>query len=407
MEERITAVGQCRAPVKSLLISGLYFPPKKGGISTYMASIAAALGPQQVCCLTGVPSATKAPQGNLQIRTYRRPRAFAKPRHIQAVGFGASIIEIMLRERPQVVQVATAYDGYMGIWLRRWFKLHFLVYAHGSEILDVLNSAWRKPRLSLTQAARILAVSRFTAELVQKTGIAPEKIDIIHPGCDADRFQPRKPTADLRQKLLGSRWKDQVILSVGNLVARKGHDMVIKALPRLMEDIQDVSYLIVGEGPYRGQLEDLALAAGVRERVMFAGQVSDESLPEIYALSDIFIMPSREQLELCDVEGFGIVFLEASACAKPIIAGRSGGIGDAVLDGVTGLLVNPLDVEDVSKALRRLLSDPDLAMRLGQQGRARVVSDFTWSRVADRIRRILESVAREEPISGRNVQSTR
>ena len=379
--------------LKSLLISSAHFPPVTGGISSYMASVAAALGPEQVCCLTGVPGNGK--DSGLQPRSYRRPAAFAKPRHIQAAGFTAAMLEIMMRERPRVVQLATADDGYMGLWLRQWLKLPFVVYAHGNEVLGALESSWPKPRLSLQQAARVLANSRFTAQLVEKSGAAPERIEIIHPGCDVDRFQPCKPTMELRQEILGDQWNNRVILSVGNLVVRKGHDLVIRALRRVMESIPDVVYLIVGDGPYRAELEKLALASGVRERVIFAGRVSDERLPEIYGLSDIFAMPSRERMESCDVEGFGIVFLEASACAKAVIAGRSGGMEDAVLNGVTGLLVNPTDVEDIAKALTRLLANGDFAVRLGQQGRARVGAEFAWPRVANRVRSILESVISE------------
>jgi phosphatidylinositol alpha-1,6-mannosyltransferase len=205
---------------------------------------------------------------------------------------------------------------------------------------------------------------------------------------------------DLRQKLLGDRYKDQVILSVGNLVARKGHDMVIRALPRLRLIVPEVTYLIVGQGSYRTQLENLARSLGIRDCVIFAEWVSAEDLPDIYALSDVFVMPSREQLEACDVEGFGLVFLEASACAKPVVGGRSGGIPDAISDGVTGLLVNPYEPEDIANALARLLTDNSLAIRLGQQGRFRVIKHFAWARIADQVQGILQSVLRESSIRG-------
>jgi phosphatidylinositol alpha-1,6-mannosyltransferase len=202
---------------------------------------------------------------------------------------------------------------------------------------------------------------------------------------------------ELRQKLLGDRHKDKVILSVGNLVPRKGHDMVIRALPRVRQVVPEVTYLIVGEGSYGVQLENLATALGVRDRVIFAGP-SAEDLPDIYALADVFVMVSREQLQSCDVEGFGLVFLEASACAKPVVGGRSGGIPDAIVDGVTGLLVNPHDPEDIANALARFLSDTDLATRFGQQGRSRVVKYFGWDRIADQVQGILQSVFQESSI---------
>jgi phosphatidylinositol alpha-1,6-mannosyltransferase len=297
-----------------------------------------------------------------------------------------------------VVQLATVDEGYLGLWLQRWFNLPFVVYAHGNEILGAMQSDWPKPRLTLQQANRVLANSQFTANLVQQVGVNPDKIDIVHPGCDISRFRPLHPSPDLRQKLLGTTDRGRIILTVGGLVARKGHDMVIRALPRLRQTVPDVIYLIVGDGPYRTHLETLAVALGVQDHVIFIGKVPGEYLPDIYALSDVFVMPSREQLNVCDVEGFGIVFLEANACGKPVVGGRSGGIPDAIIDGVTGLLVNPHDPEDIANALARLLTDGDLAVRIGRQGRLRVASDFNWARLGRRVRGILDSILPGESI---------
>lgn len=384
--------------MKSLLISSIYFPPQVGGISSYMSSILSVLGPDRVCCLTGVSENHCSNHGKLGVRVYRRPSAFAKSTYVQALGWGAAVTQIMVRERPQAVQLATVGEGYLGLWLKRWFNIPFVVYAYGNEILGAMQNDWPKPRLALQRADRVLAISHFTADLVQKAGVAPDRIEIVHPGCDVGRFQPLHPRTNLRQKLLGGRYKDKVILTVGNLVARKGHDMVIRALPRLRQTIPNVTYLVVGDGPYSTQLETLAVGIGVRDRVIFAGKVPEEDLPDIYALSDVFVMPSREQLDVCDAEGFGIVFLEANACGKPVVGGRSGGIPDAIMDEVTGLLVNPHDPTDIANALTRLLTDRHFAHRLGQQGRLRAVRDFNWEKVCGQVQAILESTVRDRPV---------
>ena len=381
--------------MKSLLVSGDYFPPQVGGISRLMAGIFSALGAEEVCCLTGVPPPRQVIHGGVGGRVYRRPAAFSRRGYIQPAALLAAVSEIILRERPSVIQVATANDGYIGILLRRWLRLPFVVYAHGNEVLGAIGSKWQKPKLSLRQASRVLAISEFTARLVQRAGVTSSRIEILRPGCDTDRFRPLSPTAELRQRLLGERWAGQVILSVGNLVPRKGHDVVIKALPRLLTRTPNLAYLIAGEGTYRAVLEELARALGVREHVLFLGRVSDELLPAIYGISDVFAMPSRQELDGCDVEGFGLVFLEASACAKPIVAGRSGGIADAVVDGVTGLLVDPADPEDVARAIGQLLSSQDLATRMGQRGRSRVEREYSWSQFAARLRSIVADVANE------------
>jgi phosphatidylinositol alpha-1,6-mannosyltransferase len=133
---------------------------------------------------------------------------------------------------------------------------------------------------------------------------------------------------------------------------------------------------------------------------VFAGQVSADDLPDVYALSDVFAMPSRENLEEGDVEGFGLVFLEANACAKPVIGGRSGGIPDAILDGVTGFLVDSRDPHDVARSLARILGNNDLATRMGQEGRLRTVRDYSWARVGERVQGILEAVSQGQPRRG-------
>lgn len=384
--------------MKSLLVSSVYFPPQTGGISQLMAGLAAALGPSEVCCLTGTPTGLQPGPSAAAPRVYRWPRAFAGTGMVQGAVLGGALCEILLREQPRLVQIAHAFDGYVALHLERWLRFPFIVYAHGNEILDARKSPWEKPRLALRRAARVLAVSRFTARLVEEVGVAAERIEIVHPGCDTELFRPLEPRSDFRQKLLGADAKQHVILSVGNLVPRKGHDMVICGLPRIVSRFPGVRYLIVGDGPHRVALESLALAKGVRDHVVFAGRISGEELPEIYALADVFAMPSRQRLDASDVEGFGLVFLEAASCGKPVVGGRSGGIEDAVVDGATGLLVDPESPEGIADALAQILADPAQASRLGEQGRARVVKEFTWSRVAQRVREIFEAISREQPI---------
>jgi phosphatidylinositol alpha-1,6-mannosyltransferase len=320
---------------------------------------------------------------------------FSQSTVIQVIGGGSAVSEIIIRERPQIVQLATINDGPLGLFLDQWFKIPFVVYAHGNEILRALHGSWEKPRIALRLAARIFANSHFTRDLVCRANVDPAKVDIIHPGCDVERFQPRKANAEFRRRLLGNRDKDRVILTVGSLVARKGSDMVIRALPLVLQKIPNVTYLIVGNGPYRAQLEKLAVEMKVQDRVVFAGQVNNEDLCDVYAIGDVFIMPSREQQDLCDVEGFGIVFIEANACGLPVIGGRSGGISDAVLDGSTGLVVRPEDVNEIAQSLVTLLSNRELAARLGQQGRARAVEEFQWKAIADKVQGVLDSVVRE------------
>ena len=357
-----------------------------------MEEICVALGPTRVSCFTGVHEAQENSPRLASIRVRRRPAAFRGNPILRALTLACSVSEVLVRERPTVVQLATCEEGYLGLQLQRWFRLPFVVYAHGNEILAAIDSDWDKPRLALKKAACVLANSSFTAGLLRTAGVAPDAIAVIPLGCDIDKFRPRAPDPELRRKLLGNRERGPVILTVGGLVERKGHDMVIRSLPSVCQRVPHATYLIVGTGPFRERLDELAAELGVRDRIIFAGKVPDDQLPDVYAMCDVFAMPSRARLASHDVEGFGLVFLEAGACAKPVVAGRSGGIEDAVVDGFTGLIVDPSDARDVSQALIRLLTDSELRGRLGRQGRDRVEKERTWSIAGARVQGILERV---------------
>ena len=392
--------------MKSLLISHLYFPPQVGGIARFMESLAAALGPDRVCCLTGRPPVPGFADPIGGPRVYRSPTAFAGSLKVaRAAAWATTAGTIIIRERPRAVLLGTVYDGKYGDWMRRWLGLPYVAFAYGNEILGILKEEGRTGELSpvgnlLRSANGMVAVSHYTAGLLRRAGVQPDRIDIVYPGCDANRFSARPPDIDLKQRLLGTRSRDRVILTTGNLVARKGHDMVLRALPGVCARLPDVTYIVVGDGPCRADLESLAASLGVRDRVVFAGRVADDQLPELYALADVFIMASRDREDECDVEGFGMVYLEAGACGKPVVGGRAGGVPEAIVDGTTGFLVDPSDPEDIAGALVRVLNDRQLAGRMGEQGRARVLRDFAWSGVADRIDGILTAAAGRERRSG-------
>jgi phosphatidylinositol alpha-1,6-mannosyltransferase len=268
-----------------------------------------------------------------------------------------------------------------------------VIYAHGNEILEAIDSEWEKPRLALQGANCVLANSRFTAQLVERAGVRPEAIKVIPLGCNTEKYRPREPNPQLRERILGHRLDDFIILSVGKLTERKGQDMVIRALPAVRKALPGVTYVIVGDGPFKQDLEGLASSLNVRDHIFFAGKVSDGELPDFYALCDVFTMPSRARLDFHDVEGFGLVFLEAGASGKPVVAGRSGGVEDAVVHGTTGLLVNPSNVEELTAALISLLTNPELRTKLGIQGRERVQREFTWDIVGAHVQEILAQVA--------------
>jgi phosphatidylinositol alpha-1,6-mannosyltransferase len=292
-----------------------------------------------------------------------------------------------LRWRPDLIvcgHIVTAPAALLAKWLLR---VPYVVFTYAYEIR-------RKGRrhlagFALRRTALVIASSRFTEASVRVHGVSPERVRILHPGVDPKRFTPdpnshKQPTMPVAK----------ILLSISRLSDRyKGHDTVIRALPLIKAKCPEARYLIAGDGRLREYLGRIAQSVGAEREVVFLGEVSDEALAGLYRSCDVFVQLSREAGSGGGAEGFGIVCLEAGACGKPVVAGRSGGLLDAVSDGVTGILVDPKDLGAVAEAILAVLQDPALGQHLGQQGRARVLQEFTWDHMAQRARRLFAEAA--------------
>ena len=263
-----------------------------------------------------------------------------------------------------------------------------MIYAHGEEL-----TGWGRGRkfqamcFALRRADHILTNSDFTRDtLISLIGVRQDQIVMTYPTVDVERYRPGLPFDDLLASI-GVTGAQRLILSVGRLQRRKGFDQVIRALPGLLGRGIDLHYAIVGIGDDGDYLQGLARDLGVTERLHLLGHVEPEDLPRWYNACDLFTMPNRDING--DTEGFGLVFMEANACAKPVIAGLAGGTGSAVEDGLNGLRVDGERVEAVEQGLVRLLLDPEAARRMGQAGRDRTASRFTSDQRAALIRRVI------------------
>lgn len=368
------------------------FPPHRGGIQTYAFEIAQRLARRCEAFAVIAPAATgaEAVDASLGFRVFRRGTfdtlitACAPPLTQLVIGEG---FDHALHAQWSTAPASLALRG-----LGRLSTV--AVAAHGRELL---LEPWRAVsfaqrgydgvrRLALRRADRILAGSDFTAGLARELGVQPGRIAVTRYGTDPARFRPHD-AGPLRERLgLGKR---PVLLTIARLVERKGIDSVLEALSSIRQAVPDVAYVVVGEGPERARLEARAGALGVMDAVRFVGPVENDELPVWYSLGDVFVMPSRS--ESPDVEGFGIVYLEAGACERPVVALRSGGVPDAVADGVSGLLVEPGDIGALAAKLGELLRDPARAAELGRRGRERVLSELNWDRVTDRTLAALSS----------------
>lgn len=269
--------------------------------------------------------------------------------------------------------------GLIALFFQWLFGVPYIVWVHGNDVLKPQRYPLLRQLLSLIlrKAKAIVANSKTIGQTVVKLGVDAEKVVVVNPSVDAKRFHPQIDSTEIvtRYGLQGKK----VILTVGRLVERKGMDTVIKSMPKIMESIPNVVYLIVGEGNYRSELERLVKELGLNGKVIFAGRVAEEDLPKFYNACDLFVMVSRTLEDKGEIEGFGIAYLEAGACGKPVIGGKTGGISDAIEDGVTGLLVDPLDTEEVTDSIVKLLKDEALAKELGRNGRKRAIREPGWA----------------------------
>jgi phosphatidylinositol alpha-1,6-mannosyltransferase len=210
----------------------------------------------------------------------------------------------------------------------------------------------------------------------------------IAPGIDTSHFAPDKAARQLRNELGLSDKK--VIVSVGRLVHRKGQDILIQALPAVLKSHPTAHILMVGEGPYGDYLRKLVSDLELTDSVTFIGRIQYKNLPKYISAGDVFAMPSRSRLAGLEVEGLGIVYLEASSCGLPVIAGKSGGAPDAVLEGVTGVTVDGTSIVDVARAISEMLSDGVRAEKMGIAGRKWIEENWRWDIWAAEFNKLLK-----------------
>jgi len=276
---------------------------------------------------------------------------------------------------------AAAPLALMAKQLRTSGATNIVALSHGHEIwwakIPILKQLLRK---IIKDVDHLGYLGQFTKGEIVKASNQIDKFVQIAPGIDTDHFMPKSARADLIKKY---RLEDRrVIVSVGRLVHRKGQDKLIESLPKILQSFPDAVLLLVGEGPIKQMLKNTAKQLGATNQVIFAGRVQHIDLPDYICLGEVFAMPVRSRFAGLEVEGLGIVYLEASACGLPVIVGNSGGATDAVIDGVTGLLVNGSDTDQIADAVCKLLTDQSRAKAMGLAGRGWVIENWqinTWS----------------------------
>ncbi len=265
---------------------------------------------------------------------------------------------------------------FFGYFAKKMFHKRFIVFLHGDGDSPDIKLRSDSIKAHFYKSVDIFVVnSTFTKKRLQsKYFITDTKIITIYPGVDTKIFFPNEN--QYIKKKLGLANK-KILLTVGRLDKRKGHDYVIRSLPQVIAEIPDTIYVIVGDGDERQPLIDLANKLDVQEYVKFVGAVSNADLPQYYNICDLFIMANRI-LENGDAEGFGMVFIEANACGKPVIGGRSGGAIEAIEDNVGGIILDSNNIKEISDKVITLFKQGEIRERLGSNGLSRVREKFDW-----------------------------
>ncbi|WP_329130929.1 glycosyltransferase family 4 protein [Streptomyces sp. NBC_01476] len=374
---------------KTLIVTN-DFPPRPGGIQSFVHSMALRLDPGQVVVYASTwrdgtevarfdaeqPFPVVRDRTKMLLptpRVTRRAAELLREHGCTSVWFGAAaplgLMAPALRKAGARRLVGTTH-GHEAGWARLPASRALLRrIGEGTDTLTYLGEYTRSriaPALTAQAAARMVQ---------------------LPPGVDEKTFHPGSGGAVVRARLgLADR---PVVVCVSRLVPRKGQDTLILAMPRILREFPDAALLIVGDGPYRGELEKLAEHTGVMSAVRFTGAVPWSELPAHHGAGDVFAMPCRTRRGGLDVEGLGIVYLEASATGLPVVAGDSGGAPDAVLDGETGWVVRGGSPGQAADRIRTLLRDPELRARMGRRGRLWVEESWRWDLLAERLKGLL------------------
>ncbi len=353
------------------------FPPARGGIQVLAHRLAAGIeGFETIVVTSGQRGGDQFDrEAGLDVRRVPAPRG---PGAVRNVLLDAAALELALRVRPRVTLSMHIASSPAAAGVRRVLAAPVAQYFHAEEI-------GARPRLAAfaaRHADEVIAVSRYTEGLIAATGAVPARMSLIPGGVDI----PRDPTPLAVDR--------PTFLTIARLGERyKGHDVMIRAMPLVLARVPDAQWVVIGDGPLRPGLQQLARAYGVADSIRFLGSLPDEDRDLWLRRTRLLAMPSRLPAGRFAGEGFGIAYIEAGAYGKPVLAGNVAGAPDAVIDGESGLLVDPADPVAVADGITRLLLDADLAARLGEGGARRARSQ-AWPLVCERVEGVLRGLLR-------------
>lgn len=365
------------------------FPPRAGGIQAYLHTLATHLPADELVVYAPAwrdDSHTRF-DARQPFEVVRHPGTLMLPEP----GVARRAAELVRSHRSETVWFGAAAPlALLGPGLRRHGARRLLASTHGHEVgWSMLPGGRRALRRIGERTDVVTFISRATRARVASALGPRAALEHLPPGVDTDVFRPDPAArAELRARYgLGER---PVVVCVSRLVPRKGQDVLVRALPSIREQVPGAALLLVGGGPHHDAVRRLAVRTGVAEHVVMTGSVPTDELAAHHVVGDVFAMPARTRGGGLDVEGLGIVYLEASACGVAVVAGRSGGAPETVQDGRTGVVVDGRDVASVATQVAALLGDPERAARMGAAGREHVAEHWRWDVVARRLAQLVD-----------------
>ena len=354
------------------------FPPRPGGIQTFGYEIVRRFDPESVTVLTSNWEGSAEFDAAQDFKIVRANTQTLVPSK-STLSMARQIV--VAENITRVLFGAAAPLGLLAAPLRKLGVTNIVGMTQGHETGWAMTPGTRQALRKIGNDTDYLTyISEYTHKKIAKalSPSAAARMRRIVPGVDSTEFSPDNLSSgnQLRTEL---GWSDRsVIVCVSRLMARKGQDELIRALPIIQQTVANASLIIVGDGPYRKDLERLVKKLGLENFVHLTGKVSQAELSKWYAAGDVFAMPCRTRMGGWDVEGLGIVFLEGSATGLPVIVGDSGGAVDAVIDGETGYLVDGTNTAEIAGRIAYLFANPDIAKKMGEAGRKWVTQEWTW-----------------------------
>jgi len=366
------------------------FPPRPGGIQSYLHALATRLPDDDLVVYAPAWEGAREFDAAQPFPVVRHPSSLMLP----TPGVARRAKEILRAEGCDTVWFGAAAPlALLGPSLRGAGARRVIASTHGHEVGWSMLPAARQALHRIGSTSDVVTfVSKYTRSRFAAAFGPMAALEHLPSGVDTEQFQPNfAARKEIRTRYgLGDR---PTVVCVSRLWPRKGQDMLIRALPAIRRRVPEAALLLVGGGPYEDRLRSLAAQLDVASDVVFAGRVPQEELPAHYVAGDVFAMPCRTHGRGLDVEGLGIVYLEASASGLPVVAGNSGGAPETVLDGVTGSVVNGRDLTTIATSVADLLADPTWASEMGEAGRRWVSRHWRWSDMARRLSRLLAGSA--------------